>query len=129
MSIGGSSLRVMEVEIDEKSIGEKKMLESFYRRASEAEERLARLEATIALKQDESNNGSDKSSQEISSMVDHFKSNLDIAQNDLTTEREKAATEIKKLVAENAKLRYRISHILRALREIDHSSPLLNQDA
>lgn len=119
----------MEGEIDKKAIGENKVFESFYRRASEAEERLARLEAVIALRQGESKKESDRSSDEISSIVDDFKSKLDIAQNELISEREKAAAEIKKLVAENAKLHYRISHILRALREIDHSSPLLNHDA
>ncbi|KAK9922089.1 hypothetical protein M0R45_030570 [Rubus argutus] len=69
-------------------------LKPFYQRASEAEDRLTRLEAALANKKDSGNK-------------DHSK---------LISELQE---ENKKLVAENAKLQYRIHHLVGAVRDAD----------
>ncbi|KAG0481693.1 hypothetical protein HPP92_012551 [Vanilla planifolia] len=94
------------MEIDE-------ALKPFYERASEAEERLARLEALFSNQKGHSNTDSKK----MSSVIKDFQSKLEIAQAEIVSEQEKASNEIQKLVEENLKLRYRISHLLRAVKE------------
>ncbi|KAG0484040.1 hypothetical protein HPP92_012124 [Vanilla planifolia] len=79
------------MEIDE-------ALKPLLRGASEAEERLARLEALFSNQKGHSNTDS----KEMSSVIKDFQS---------------ASNEIQKLVEENLKLRYRISHLLRAVKE------------
>ncbi|KAL6133993.1 hypothetical protein ACLB2K_066226 [Fragaria x ananassa] len=69
-------------------------LKPFYQRASEAEDRLTRLEAALASKQDSGNK-------------DHSKLNSELQE------------KIKKLAAENAKLQYRIHHLVQAVRDAD----------
>ncbi|KAM5558672.1 hypothetical protein ABKV19_020385 [Rosa sericea] len=69
-------------------------LKPFYQRASEAEDRLTRLEAALASKKDSGNK-------------DHSK---------LISELQE---ENKKLTAENAKLQYRIHHLVQAVRDAD----------
>ncbi|KVH87388.1 hypothetical protein Ccrd_025380 [Cynara cardunculus var. scolymus] len=66
-------------------------LKPFHQRASDAEERLARLEAAIATTKDSGN-------EELSN---------------------KALKEVKWVTEENAKLRYRITHLVRALEKAD----------
>ncbi|MQL76683.1 hypothetical protein Taro_009079 [Colocasia esculenta] len=96
------------------SKGLDEVLKPFYQRASEAEERLARLEAVLANKSDDCN-----SSEELSAVVKDFQSKLEMAQHELTAEREKASKEIQRLTAENAKLQYRMVHLVRALKDAD----------
>nr|CAD1828371.1 unnamed protein product [Ananas comosus var. bracteatus] len=103
-----------EVEEVEKTKNMEEVLKPFYKRASEAEDRLAKLESALAEKGDV-----DASSKEISTIVNEFESKLEIAQAELVSEREKASKEIQKLTAENMKLQYRISHLIRALNEAD----------
>ncbi|PRQ44831.1 hypothetical protein RchiOBHm_Chr3g0483561 [Rosa chinensis] len=69
-------------------------LKPFYQRASEAEDRLTRLEAALASNKDSGNK-------------DHSK---------LISELQE---ENKKLAAENAKLQYRINHLVQAVRDTD----------
>ncbi|KAA8518120.1 hypothetical protein F0562_015594 [Nyssa sinensis] len=83
-------------------------LKPFYQRASEAEDRLARLEAALASKKDAGN-------EELLKMVSELQSKLEGAQ----AEREKALKEVQKISVENAKLQYRITHLVRALEEAD----------
>ncbi|XP_072961573.1 uncharacterized protein [Typha angustifolia] len=89
-------------------------LKPFHQRASEAEDRLDKLEALLVKK---GNLNSD--SNEMSSIIEEFQSKLEIAQEELMSEKEKASKEIQKLTAENLKLQYRISHLIRALNEVD----------
>ncbi|XP_008796176.1 uncharacterized protein LOC103711707 [Phoenix dactylifera] len=98
----------------EKSKNLDKVLKPFYQRASEAEDRLAKLEALLAKKGD-----SDNENKEISSVIKDFQAKLETAQAELMSEREKASKEIQKLAAENLKLQYRITHLVRALKEAD----------
>ncbi|KAG1371179.1 hypothetical protein COCNU_16G002730 [Cocos nucifera] len=98
----------------EKSKNLSEVLKPFYQRASEAEDRLAKLEALLAKKGD-----SDNENKEISSVVKDFQSKIETAQAELKSEREKASKEIQKLAAENLKLQYRITHLVRALKEAD----------
>ncbi|KAJ3683808.1 hypothetical protein LUZ60_014035 [Juncus effusus] len=88
-------------------------LKPFYQRASEAEDRLAKLEALL-VKKDESENDT-----KISSVIEEFQSKLNIANSELASERETACKEIEMLKAENQKLQYRISHLIKALNEAD----------
>ncbi|XP_010938671.1 uncharacterized protein [Elaeis guineensis] len=98
----------------EKSKNLDEVLKPFYQRASEAEDRLAKLEALLAKKGD-----SDNENKEISSIVKDFQSKLETAQAELKSEQEKASKEIQKLATENIKLQYRITHLVRALKEAD----------
>ncbi|KAE8690014.1 6-phosphogluconate dehydrogenase family protein [Hibiscus syriacus] len=88
------------------------LLKPFYKRAIEAEERLSRLEAVLA---------------GIKVMVDVFmksgafpliselQAKLEVANAEALSEREKA----KQLTMENEKLKYRISHLVQAVKEAD----------
>ncbi|XP_078445532.1 threonine-tRNA ligase 2 [Wolffia australiana] len=87
------------------------ILKTFSQRAAEAEERLARLEAAVSADR--------VSGDKEHSLVQSVRSKLEISQQELVAEREKASKEIEKLIAENAKLQYRISHLVRALKDAD----------
>ncbi|KAL8489484.1 hypothetical protein ACS0TY_024909 [Phlomoides rotata] len=84
----------------------------FYQRASEAEDRLARLEASLA-------RNKESGSEEQLKLVGELQSKLENAKAEHLAEKEKAAKEVQYLTAENAKLHYRIIHLLRALKEAD----------
>uniref|UniRef100_A0A5B6YJI1 Uncharacterized protein n=1 Tax=Davidia involucrata TaxID=16924 RepID=A0A5B6YJI1_DAVIN len=84
------------------------VLKPFHHRASEAEDRLARLEAALASKKDAEN-------EELLKMVSDLQSKLE----DAKAEREKALKDVKNLATENAKLQYRITHLVRAVEEAD----------
>ncbi|XP_059646258.1 uncharacterized protein LOC132291412 [Cornus florida] len=88
-------------------------LKPFYERASEAEDRLARLEAVLASEKDAEN-------EELLKMVSALQSKLEEAKAEQNLEREKA----QKLAAENGKLQYRITHLVRALEEADSDCKL-----
>ncbi|CAK8571088.1 unnamed protein product [Lathyrus sativus] len=83
-------------------------LKPFYRRASEAEERLSRLEAAINSKKDTGN-------EEHLKIVNYLQSKLETANAELVSENQKAQV----LAAENEKLQYRIVHLLRSLKNAD----------
>ncbi|RLN35983.1 uncharacterized protein C2845_PM03G15360 [Panicum miliaceum] len=85
-------------------------LKPFRERASEAEIRIAKLEALLYNK-DGLNNGSETSS---SAMKD-LQSKLDAVSAECLTEKEKN----KKLVMENEKIQYRITHLIRAIKEAE----------
>uniref|UniRef100_A0A2N9F4F5 Uncharacterized protein n=1 Tax=Fagus sylvatica TaxID=28930 RepID=A0A2N9F4F5_FAGSY len=82
-----------------------KTLKPLYQRASEAEERLARLEAALASADNEDN----------LKLISELQSKLEESSAELVAEREKA----QKLAVENAKLQYRIIHLVRAAKETD----------
>ncbi|KAF3441993.1 hypothetical protein FNV43_RR15909 [Rhamnella rubrinervis] len=84
-------------------------LKPFFQRASEAEDRLSRLEAALASKKDTGN-------EENLKMISELQSKLEDANAQLISEREKS----QKLAEENAKLQYRIHHLVRALKETHH---------
>ncbi|KAJ4755806.1 threonine-tRNA ligase 2 [Rhynchospora pubera] len=88
-------------------------LKPFYDRAAQAEERLAKLEELLIKK------GNSENETKVSSVVEEFQSKLTIANADIASEREKASKEIEKLTAENQKLKYRVAHLIRALRDAD----------
>ncbi|EXB39077.1 hypothetical protein L484_016546 [Morus notabilis] len=81
-------------------------LKPFFLRASEAEERLSRLEAAIA----------NAGNEELLKIISELQSKLESANAELVSEREKA----RNLAAENAKLQYRIKHLVLAVKEADH---------
>ncbi|CAN6206376.1 unnamed protein product [Urochloa humidicola] len=81
-------------------------LKPFQERASEAEIRIAKLEALL-YNQDGLNSGSEASS---SAMKD-LQSKLDLVSAECLTEKKKN----KKLIMENEKLQYRIIHLIRAV--------------
>ncbi|XP_010269673.1 PREDICTED: uncharacterized protein LOC104606267 isoform X1 [Nelumbo nucifera] len=107
----------------EKSNDLKEVLKPFYQRASEAEDRLARLENALGDKRGKSLFGfiidPDSGNEELSKIVSELQSKLDEVKAEQLAEREKAAKEMQKLTAENAKLQYRITHLVRSLREAD----------
>ncbi|XP_042513369.1 uncharacterized protein LOC122088242 isoform X2 [Macadamia integrifolia] len=82
-------------------------LKPFSERASEAEGRLSRLEALLAPK-----NNAVK--EDMSNIVSQLQKKLDDAKAVAALEREQ---EVRKLAAENVKLQYRITHLVRALTE------------
>ncbi|XP_057784868.1 uncharacterized protein LOC131002383 [Salvia miltiorrhiza] len=88
------------------------ILKPFYQRASEAEDRLARLEASLARNKE---SGNDKQLK----LVGELQSQLESAKAKQLAESEKAMKELQRLSAENAKLEYRIIHLVRALKEAD----------
>lgn len=93
------SVKINELEVT---------LKPFYRRASEAEERLSRLEAAI-------NSRKDTESGEQLKVVNDLQSKLEVANAELISEKQKAQV----LAAENEKLQYRIIHLLRSLKNAD----------
>ncbi|KAJ1697149.1 hypothetical protein LUZ63_005661 [Rhynchospora breviuscula] len=88
-------------------------LKPFYDRAAEAEDRLAKLEELLIKK------GNSATETKESSIIEEFQSKLTLVNADIASEREKASKEIEKLTAENQKLKYRIAHLIRALRDTD----------
>ncbi|XP_038880780.1 uncharacterized protein LOC120072495 [Benincasa hispida] len=82
------------------------ILKPFFQRASEAEDRLSRLEAALLTKKDVHN-------EEYLNTISELQSKLDRANEELITERKKAEM----VAAENAKLQYRIIHLVRTARE------------
>ncbi|RCV14380.1 hypothetical protein SETIT_2G421000v2 [Setaria italica] len=85
-------------------------LKPFQERASEAELRIAKLEALL-YNQAGPNSGSEASS----SAMKHLQSKLDAVSAECLTEKEKN----KKLIIENEKLQYRITHLIRAIKEAE----------
>lgn len=73
-------------------------------------DRLARLEASLARNKE---SGSDQQLK----LLGELQSQLQNAKAEQLAEREKAMKEIRQLAAENAKLEYRIIHLVRALKE------------
>ncbi|KAL9398324.1 hypothetical protein Peur_007285 [Populus x canadensis] len=84
------------------------VLKPFYQRASEAEDRLSRLEASVA-------SNRDAGSEEHLKTISELQAKLEGANAELALEREKA----KKLAVENGKLQYRVIHLVHAIREGD----------
>ncbi|XP_031102530.1 uncharacterized protein LOC116006337 [Ipomoea triloba] len=87
-------------------------LKPFYQRASDAEDRLARLEASLASKNNSGN-------EQLATRVQELQSKLEDAKVELAAEKERALKEVQQLTAENAKLQYRIIHLVRALKQAD----------
>ncbi|KAI4363984.1 hypothetical protein MLD38_020131 [Melastoma candidum] len=83
-------------------------LRPFYQRASQAEDRLSRLEAALTKEKDAGN-------EELFKRISQLESELEQVKSELVTEREKA----RKFEAENAKNQYRIVHLVRALNDVD----------
>ncbi|KAM0990586.1 hypothetical protein FF1_009072 [Malus domestica] len=98
-------------ESESRSVPEE-TLKPFYQRASEAEDRLSRLEAALASKKgrfyDSATDGSSK-------VINELQSQIKDACAKVSLEEEKN----KKLAAENAKLQYRIQHLVQAVRDGD----------
>ncbi|XP_052162319.1 uncharacterized protein LOC127779552 [Oryza glaberrima] len=90
--------------------GLEEALRPFHDRASDAETRLAKLEALL-LNKDGLTSGSETNS----SAVKDLQSKLDAVNTECLAEKEKN----KKLIIENEKLQYRITHLIRALKEAD----------
>ncbi|KAF5196721.1 threonine-tRNA ligase [Thalictrum thalictroides] len=91
---------------------EEEVLKPFYARASQAEERLSRLEAAISTKNDTGN-------EEFSKTISELQSKIEDMKLDHVSDKNKASLEIQRLQTENAKLQYRILHLLRALEDAD----------
>ncbi|KAL0544934.1 hypothetical protein IC582_020064 [Cucumis melo] len=81
-------------------------LKPFFQRASQAEDRLSRLEAALLSKKDDHN-------EEHLKTISELQTKLDSANNALIEERKKAEM----VAEENAKLQYRIIHLVRTARE------------
>lgn len=125
-------------------------LKPFFQRASEAEDRLSRIEIALASKKDAGNEDHLKIISDLESKlvvahaelvserekISDLESKLEIAHAELVSEREnvqKLAVEkanvkklaienanVEKLTVENVRLRYRILHLVRALNEATH---------
>ncbi|PKI38922.1 uncharacterized protein LOC116208560 [Punica granatum] len=101
---------------DSKKAGDlEDVLKPFYRRASEAEDRLSRLEAALARERSAAN-------EDHLRKISQLESELELAKSELVLQQEKTQTlsgEAQKLAQENAKLQYRIEHLVRAFKEAD----------
>ncbi|CAD6216782.1 unnamed protein product [Miscanthus lutarioriparius] len=86
-------------------------LKPFQERASEAEIRIAKLEALLYNKDGGLSGGSEATS----SAVKDLRSKLDAVTAECLTEKEKN----KKLIVENEKLLYRMTHLIRAIKEAE----------
>uniref|UniRef100_A0A2P2JCR3 Uncharacterized protein n=1 Tax=Rhizophora mucronata TaxID=61149 RepID=A0A2P2JCR3_RHIMU len=82
------------------------ILEPFYERASEAEKRLSRLEVALGSKKD-------VGKEELLNTISELQSKLEATNAELASEQVKA----ERLAMENAKLQYRVIHLVRAIRE------------
>lgn len=91
--------------------GLKDLLKPFYQRASEAEDRLSKLETVISSKKDIPEAGNE----ECLKKVKELELKLEEVTAELAAEREKVA----KLTVENDKKDYRIIHLVRSLKEFD----------
>ncbi|XP_057983756.1 uncharacterized protein LOC131168396 [Malania oleifera] len=90
-------------------------LKPLFKSAAEAEDRLSKLEAVaaaISMKKGTGKEELSKNLSELQAKLEHMKA-------EQVSEREKAQKEIQKLAAENAKMQYRIIHLVRALKEAD----------
>ncbi|CAA2986646.1 Hypothetical predicted protein [Olea europaea subsp. europaea] len=85
-------------------------MKPFYQRASKAEDRLARLEAALSYKKESGN-------EELLKRVSELQSELENVKAEQVAERQKATKELEQLTAENEKLKYRITHLIRAVKE------------
>ncbi|GJN33332.1 hypothetical protein PR202_gb21923 [Eleusine coracana subsp. coracana] len=85
-------------------------LKPFQERASEAETRLAKLEALLLNEDDLS-----RRPEANSSAMKDLQSKLDAVSAECLAEKEKN----KKLLMENEKLQYRITHLIRAIKEAE----------
>ncbi|KAM4080106.1 hypothetical protein ACB094_09G166100 [Castanea mollissima] len=85
-----------------------KTLEPFYQRASESEDRLSKLEAALT-------NKKAAKTEEHLKLISELQSKLEEANAELVSERAKA----QKLAEENAKLQYRITHLVKAAKGAD----------
>ncbi|KAL6657422.1 hypothetical protein ACP70R_005202 [Stipagrostis hirtigluma subsp. patula] len=90
--------------------GLEEALKPFQERASEAETRLAKLEALLYNK-----DGLSSESETSSSAVKELQSKLDAVNAECLAEKDKN----KKLTVENEKLQYRITHLIRAIKEAE----------
>ncbi|KAL1330459.1 hypothetical protein AAHE18_12G111100 [Arachis hypogaea] len=91
------------------------ILKPFHQRASEAEARLQRLEASLNARKDAGN-------EEHLKTINDLQSKLEVSNAELISEKEKVILVLayaQKLAAENEKLQYRIIHLLRALKDND----------
>ncbi|XP_073277534.1 uncharacterized protein [Primulina huaijiensis] len=88
------------------------MLKPFYQRASEAEERLARLEAALA-------GNKDSGDTELLKSVDELQPKPEDSKPEHVVEKQETMQVVMQLRAENEKLRYRIIHLVRALKDAD----------
>ncbi|KAJ4971573.1 hypothetical protein NE237_004672 [Protea cynaroides] len=100
-------------------------LKPFDERASEAEERLSKLEALLACKKDAGNEDLPKIVSDRQGKLEDAKASKEAAENaklaaenaTLAAENVKLAAENVKIAAENAKLQYQKTHLVQALRE------------
>ncbi|XP_050226871.1 uncharacterized protein LOC126676658 [Mercurialis annua] len=89
------------------------LLKPFFQRASEAEDRLSRIEAALATKKGNFIGTADDQDEQLMKTS----SELYAEANKLAAENGKLAAENRKLAAENGKLQYQISHLVRAVRD------------
>ncbi|XP_013591521.1 PREDICTED: uncharacterized protein LOC106300023 isoform X2 [Brassica oleracea var. oleracea] len=89
-------------------------LKPFFHRATEAQERLARLEAALA---------STKTDAELVEKITQMQSKLEEADKTVKQEKDK----VEKLTSENEKQRYRILHLVRALEDADEKLEKLSK--
>eukprot|EP00252_Welwitschia_mirabilis_P026148 TRINITY_DN8439_c0_g1_i1.p1 TRINITY_DN8439_c0_g1~~TRINITY_DN8439_c0_g1_i1.p1 ORF type:complete len:105 (+),score=28.96 TRINITY_DN8439_c0_g1_i1:185-499(+) len=93
------------------------LLKPFHDRAAEAEERLARLETSIV----SSKGNSTVTREDMLGCLKELRDKLEKAKAEQISEREKALKEQERLAAENAKLQYRIYHLVQAVKEAEGS--------
>ncbi|KAI5008603.1 hypothetical protein ZWY2020_009651 [Hordeum vulgare] len=96
--------------------GPEEALKAFEQRASDAEARLAKLEALLLNK--------DGSSEASSSAMRDLQSKLDAATKECLAEKEQN----RKLTVENEKLQYRVSHLIRTIKEAESRVECLGMD-
>uniref|UniRef100_A0A1J3IH26 Uncharacterized protein n=1 Tax=Noccaea caerulescens TaxID=107243 RepID=A0A1J3IH26_NOCCA len=92
-------------------------LKPFFHRATEAQERLARLEAALA------STKLDSSDAELVEKMTQIQSKLEEANETVKQEQHK----VKELTIENDKHKYRILHLVRALRDADEKLAKLSK--
>ncbi|CAN6443525.1 unnamed protein product [Victoria cruziana] len=92
------------------SIDLEEVLKPFHQRAAEAEEKLAKLELLL-----EGKKGSSSFSSEEALQLKDLRTKLECAE----AEKIEVLKEVQKLQAENAKLQYRILHLIRAVQDAD----------
>ncbi|CAG7902877.1 unnamed protein product [Brassica rapa] len=92
-------------------------LKPFFHRATEAQERLARLEAALA------STKTDVPDAELVEKITQMQSKLEEANKTVKQEKDK----VEKLTSENEKQRYRILHLVRALEDADEKLEKLSK--
>ncbi|CAN1256206.1 hypothetical protein LINPERPRIM_LOCUS9247 [Linum perenne] len=93
----------------------REVLEAFRRRATEAEERLSRIEAAMSSKSDGANFEHSKAISDLQSKIEELTLSEVSKTTELASERQKA----QKLATENGKLQYRITHLICTVRELN----------